>query len=154
MVPQRPVLAFAAGFTSHFLIDAIPHKDYDGYLPSFHHDKANPLNNDMRLGKAFMGDLALIGSDALFGLILSVLVFSYGLFELPLFWVLLGAGAAMVPDALQFVYFKTRSKILEPLQRLHIWIQQKSPLDTTFAVGFGLQCILVVVVIGFVIVGT
>ena len=71
LFPEHPYLAFAAGFASHFAIDALPHWDYADYLRSMEWDPAQHLHTDMRLGKDFLRDLALIGADALLGFVLT-----------------------------------------------------------------------------------
>ncbi|MDE1924654.1 MAG: hypothetical protein KGH79_00530 [Patescibacteria group bacterium] len=145
LFPAQPIAAFAAGFASHFAIDAIPHWDYEP--ASAVKDKHNPLATDMIIGKAFFEDLAVIAGDALLGLALSVLIFNAWLFHVPLLIVVIGVVAGILPDPLQFLYYKTRSKILEPLQRFHQWIQKPSPIGVAPWIGVGLQCALVVMVI-------
>lgn len=147
LFPTHPYAAFAAGFASHFAIDALPHWDYRP--ASLKKDKANPLNTDMVLGKRFFLDLLVIGSDAALGVALSVIIFSYAFFHISPSIIFIGACAGLFPDALQFLYFKTRSKVLEPLQRFHIWIQKGKSLEVEPFYGIALQCALVLLVIGF-----
>jgi hypothetical protein len=146
LFPTQPVLAFVAGFASHLAADAIPHWDY--HPQSMIKNKTNPLANDMIIGKDFFDDFVQIAGDSFVGLALSVLIFNAWLFHIPLLIVVIGVVAGILPDPLQFVYYKTHSKILEPLQRFHVWIQQKSPIAVPAWVGIGLQCALVVVLIG------
>ena len=138
LFPQMPVAAFAAGFVSHFIIDSIPHWD-EGHalLRSPVKDKANELNNDMPLGKDFLHDIVILGADALCGFMLSVLLFHVWLFQLPLFFVLCGAAAGVLPDALQFLYFKTHWRVMTPLQKFHIGLQThvKNPLMVGVELG-------------------
>src|SRR3990167_1259005 len=68
-IPERPILAFAAGVASHFLLDTIPHWDYE--LRSSQKDENNPLNNDIVIGSDFWFDLIKIGTDTFLGLALS-----------------------------------------------------------------------------------
>lgn len=122
-MPDRPILAFTAGAASHFLLDAIPHWDYK--LRSSRKDEDNPLNNDIVIGRYFWFDLIKIGTDALLGLILSWLFFhsffaDHG--QLGLLTFIAGAIGGLLPDALQFAYFKLRSPWLTALQRFHYWI--------------------------------
>lgn len=145
LFPQQPAVAFVAGFASHFAMDAIPHWDYKLLSKK---ETGNPLEEDMVLGKAFIMDLLRIGSDATLGVLLSVFIFSLWIFHAPLFIVVLGAVAGILPDPLQFIYMKTRSKILEPLQQFHSWIQKPSPIAVPAWVGLGLQCAVVVLIIG------
>lgn len=138
----HPVLAFCAGFVSHFAIDALPHWDYK--LASMQEDEINPLNADMKIGKAFAFDITHILFDVSLGFTLAAILMT--VLQLPLDTAAIGALAGVLPDATQFLYFKTRSKILEPLQRFHIWIQKGKSLEVTPFVGISLQTALVILV--------
>lgn len=119
MVPDKPLVGFAVGFLSHFVLDAMPHWDYT--LKSLVEDRHNPMNKDMVIGKEFFIDLLKISFDAIFGLLMSYLVF--GLYLKYSFLVILcGAVGAMMPDALQFVYMKLRHEPFISLQRLHVFV--------------------------------
>lgn len=146
--PQSPALAFAAGFASHFLIDALPHWDYELRSKK---DKTlhGTLNDDMDVRSgAFLFDCMRVGGDALFGTALSIFIFSFWLFNLPLWLVVLGAWAGILPDPLQFLYYKTRLKLLEPLQRFHIWIQKGRSIYPPPLLGIFYQTLLAVLVLG------
>ncbi|KKT77753.1 MAG: hypothetical protein UW74_C0034G0008 [Candidatus Giovannonibacteria bacterium GW2011_GWC2_44_8] len=147
LFPTRPVLAFSAGFASHLVIDSLPHWDYA--LFSLKRDIKNPLNNDMAIGKNFVLDLMRISLDAFLGLLLSFFIFYYFLHTLPATLVLAGVIGGLLPDFLQFVYFKTRSNVLAPLQKFHIWIQEERELRVHPFIGISLQLALVIVVISF-----
>ena len=127
LMPNHPMLGFATGFASHFLLDSIPHWDY--HLLSSKKDPQNPLNDDLILGKNFLIDLMKIGTDFLLGIIISILLFvdisNFSLtsfFTSAIFW---GIAGSLLPDALQFVYFKWRHEPLTTLQRFHNWVQNK-----------------------------
>jgi hypothetical protein len=64
-VPSHPATAFALGFASHFILDAIPHVDYPIRSRS-----VNPkIGAPMAFDKALLQDVVTIGSDGLFGLV-------------------------------------------------------------------------------------
>ena len=90
-IPDQPLLGFSLAFLSHFVLDAIPHWDYK--LSSMTEDKANKINNNMKIGRDFYFDLLKIGPDFSLGLILAYLLFAN----------LVGALGAVFPDLLQFV---------------------------------------------------
>ena len=142
VLPQHPLLAFVAGFVSHFVADTIPHKDYDELFKSYR-PAVDKLKNDFEINKDFWRDLAIIAGDGLLGLILALAFFAVLVPASPLI-VLLGALGGQIPDALQFLYFKTRAELMVPLQRFHIWIQQTSPIVVPLWVALGLQGALVV----------
>ncbi len=149
LFPEHPYVAFAAGFASHLAIDALPHYDYSEYLHSFRQDFSNRLNTDMATGPVFWRDLAIIGADALLGFVLTfaaarILGISDAI-------ALVGAGAGLYPDLLQFVYYKVRKTRAEPglgyLQRFHMWLQEgKERPEWGWKKGFMLQALFIAVI--------
>ena len=146
---SHPIIAGLAAFASHFLIDAIPHWDY---IPkSAQSDPENPLNNDMKIGKQFFLDLLVIGFDAMLGVALSLLIFfptdAYS------FWIIVaGACLGILPDPLQFVYWKIRREPLMSLQRFHVWIHTSYKtwtIEQRWMVGITAQVVLVVASVWF-----
>lgn len=130
--PEGLTLGFAAGFVSHFVIDTIPHwNESHGLLRSVRYDEHKPLETDIITGEHALRDFAVISADGLLGLLCSIFIFNFWLFHLPIFIVFLGAAAGELPDALQFVYVKTRLKLMEPLQHFHDRIQDEY-LDAHF----------------------
>ena len=116
LLPGNPVAAFAVGFTSHFLLDAIPHWDYQ--LSSI---TGSGMEKNMQVkSRAFLRDSLKMGTD----LVLAVLLVWFAMKEMP------GAGPSMIagaiggftPDALQFLFWKVRSEPLASIQRFHQWI--------------------------------
>lgn len=98
-VPTHPIAGFCLGFISHFILDSLPHWDYD--LDFF---ETNSLT---------IKDLAKLTIDLVLGLII------VWFFAPALIW---GALGGLAPDALQFVYYKTNSRWLSWLQKFHLWI--------------------------------
>jgi hypothetical protein len=139
LFPSNPVAIIAAGFASHFAIDAIPHWDYR--LRSI---SVGPgARNRLTLDGALLHDLVLIGLDACAGLALAV-----GIFATPatVAAIVLGALAAMLPDPLQFVHTLYPHEPLSSLQSFHRWIHTKRQLG--WRTGVSSQIALVVAVIG------
>ncbi|MEI8174895.1 MAG: hypothetical protein WCG28_03025 [bacterium] len=126
LFPDHPVLGFTIGFASHFVLDAIPHSDYS--LSSMKKDGKNPMNNDMVINKDFYKDLFKIGVDGVLGFLFSFILLGI-LHQYSIFIIFLGALGGMIPDALQFCYFKWRHEPLKSLQRFHIWVHSKTNLD-------------------------
>jgi hypothetical protein len=144
--PETPALAFISGFISHLLIDTQPHWGYK--LFSYEKENNDPMTARMPFGRNFIKDLFRTGMDAILGMMLSIAVFSYLIFKAPMITVAIGAIGGLMPDFLQLVYFKTRSKILEPLQRFHVWIQENKELENISPlIGISAQAILVIAVI-------
>ncbi|HZT35775.1 MAG TPA: hypothetical protein VFA15_07635 [Nitrososphaera sp.] len=122
LLPSHPILVAAAGFASHFLIDAIPHWDYP--LRSISIGKSAD-NRGLKINRALVCDVLLIGFDAGVGLGCAVLLFA----SPATIWVIaLGAIAGMLPDPLQFVHSVYSQEPLKSLQRFHCWIHSKRKL--------------------------
>lgn len=148
LVPQQPVLGFALGFASHFAIDSIPHwAEGPALLRSIHKNKDDVLNPHTHGGKDLVHDIAAVLGDSLLGFTGALLILFY-FFHVPLYIVLLGAVAGQTPDGLQFIYFRTRSAFMYPMQRFHVLIQEEyaNPLYLLREVGL----IGAVVVLGIV----
>src|SRR5215472_8085081 len=64
-LPSHPMAAFAPGFASHFVLDAIPHWDYPIRSAAVHPKIGGPLTFD----RALLRDAVVIGSDGLFGVL-------------------------------------------------------------------------------------
>jgi hypothetical protein len=121
--PAHPYAAFAAGFVSHFVIDALPHWDEAGtMLRSLQGEGPDRTNRDMTIGKDFISDISYLGFESLVGLLAAVFIF-YAWLHVPLAIVLIGVVAGLLPDALHFVYFKTHSILLQDFERLHVGLQ-------------------------------
>lgn len=117
--PNHPLIAFWGAFGSHFVLDMVPHFDFTLYSSS--KDGDDEMTRRLGWGRPFAKDLTKIILDFVCGLALSWYIFSppdnYRL--VLLLWCAL---AAMLPDALQFVYIKIRRGAIVYLQRFHIWM--------------------------------
>lgn len=146
LVPTHPLEAFTLGFVSHFLIDAIPHKDYE--LISIDHDPAGKMKPfDFLTEKIkLLRDVLLVSFDALLGIVLAFLFFFNpvhpGIF-------LIGAVASMIPDFLTFLYLLIKHKSLNVFFSFHSSIvHSKIVLNLNQVVGVILQfCTLAVLIV-------
>jgi hypothetical protein len=120
LFPGNYALAWGVAFLSHFAMDAIPHWDYKTRSMK---RELNPLDSDFEVSRKSLIDLVKIGVDFTLGLALGYLLFPSALHD-PLL-VLGGAFFGILPDPLQFVYWKTRSEPFTSLQKLHIAIHAK-----------------------------
>ena len=142
--PSHPALVVAAGFASHFAIDAIPHWDYPLQAISIRPAAGSAaLNLDRRLWV----DLALVALDACAGLAIAIWLFAT---PATMGAILLGAVAAMVPDPLQVVHALYPRESLKSLQRFHQWIHSKRTLS--WPLGASSQAIFAAAVSGIAIV--
>jgi hypothetical protein len=122
LLSSHPILVAAAGFASHFAIDAIPHWDYP--LRSISVGRGSD-NRRLKIDGPLLRDLALIGTDACVGLALAIWLFATPATS----WVIaIGALAGMLPDPLQFLHSIYPQEPLSSLQRFHGWIHSKRKL--------------------------
>jgi len=144
LFPEHPVVGFCVGFASHFFLDAIPHWDYK--LASSRQDIERPLESDIVVGRDFYFDLLKIGTDALLGLVLAFVFFPEFTFPAVLLTIA-GAFGGILPDALQFAYFKLRVEPLVSLQRFHKYMHAKLHLRAYPLPGATLQAIFAIIVV-------
>ena len=142
-LPSHPAAAFVIGFASHFVLDAIPHRDYRIKSRSVNPKFGSPIMFD----GAFLRDVVTIGSDGLFGIIAAVFLFGS---PASLWAILLGAIGAMLPDPLRFVHRRLPHEPLRTLQRFHRWAHTDSQIKG-FVLGFGTQAVFVAIVVGLTI---
>ena len=128
LLPRDPVLVFAAGVASHFVIDAIPHWDY----PLRGIRVGRTQTGAIRLNGALFRDLSLIGLDAFVGLALAILLFAQ---VTPIWIIMIAAFGAMLPDPLQFLHRLYPHEPLRTLQRFHEWIHSDHRLGWRIGVG-------------------
>src|SRR3989344_4658712 len=145
LFPQNPVLGFGAAFVSHFVLDMIPHWDYR--LASLEAGASGrKIDKEFKINPAFVADLMKIGADILIGLIVAFLVF-YPASKLDLLVLFLGVSGAILPDFLQFVFYKFRPFWLKPLQHFHIWIHARRDFNNHPLLGIVMQILLAAIFI-------
>ncbi len=136
--PEKSLLAFSVAFTSHFLLDAIPHWDYRLRSEAEDHTFGSKITFD----KDLLVDGLKVGSDLLVGFLTLIIIFNN---SQPIYIIILGALGGVFPDPLQFVHnawFKREP--LTTIQRFHIWIHDKKrPFREKPILGISLQAILV-----------
>ncbi len=138
-------LAASAAFLSHFIFDTIPHWDYS--LGALEQDNKNPLNNRMKTkGLPFFIDLSKIGFDFLIGIGLTIAAF-YTLSPIIFIGALIGALCAVIPDPLQFVYWKFRFVWLKPLQSFHLFMHAKTRLNDRPILGILSQTAIIALIL-------
>ena len=144
LFPSHPALVVAAGFASHFAIDAIPHWDYP-----LHAISVRPAagSRALKLDHRLWGDLSLIALDACAGLAIAIWLFAT---PATIGAILLGAVAAMMPDPLQVLHALYPREPLKSLQRFHQWIHSKRKLS--WPLGASSQAIFAAAVSGIAIV--
>lgn len=145
LFPDNPALGLGLAIVSHFVLDTIPHWDYPLSSLELPTD-GNRLNQYFRLAPAFVADLLKTGVDALLGALIAFSVFfPHSAMD---FWLLiLGLTGGVLPDFLQFVFFKYRPRWLRPLQRFHIWIHARRNFNDQPTIGVLMQIALVILIV-------
>lgn len=144
---RSPEGALVLGVASHFALDALPHWDY--HLSSMS-EKHNILRKNMHVrSRAFLFDLAKISLDLALGALSLLLALGYLGWPLSLVAVL-GAVGGVLPDFLQFAYFKLRWRVLLWLQRFHEGVHTPHRLGHWPILGPLLQVVLVLVFVAII----
>lgn len=137
--PSHPITAFCLAFVSHFVLDTIPHKDYElGSLSRSHDNDA--MKTRVRMNAIFRQDLLKVGLDVLIGFVVALFLL-YG--RMPLFTMAVGIAGAILPDFLQFLYFGLRTQPLVILEQIHVWFHTKNRMENKAALSFVSQAVLV-----------
>ncbi|HBM45566.1 MAG: hypothetical protein UT05_C0010G0004 [Parcubacteria group bacterium GW2011_GWF2_38_76] len=123
LAPVNPILAFSLAFLSHFVADAIPHWEYK--LSKISDPK---YSEKISLNKDFAIDVMKVGSDILFGVLLSYFIF-YG--ENPEL-ILIGILGGIFPDILQFLYGKIKIEPLITFKKIHDAVHSERMEDRMF----------------------
>ncbi|MEI6191437.1 MAG: hypothetical protein WCP24_03700 [bacterium] len=117
LVPSHPVLGFVLGFTSHFVLDAIPHRDYDLISTETGPDKKLKLIDLIQKKFGLIRDIMVVSFDALIGLSLAFLFF----FDPVHPWIFfIGAISSLIPDGLTFLYLLFKHKSLTSFFNFHV----------------------------------
>lgn len=145
--PSHPMLAFSAALASHYITDAIPHWEYD--LVSSKKDRDNPLNNDITIGKDFFSDLMKVLFDMFLGIAISFFVFYFLGFNFNSLLILIaGIAGGIIPDFLQFAYFRFRREPLKFLYLFHYHIHSRNEsLEKHYIVGIFLQILTISLIV-------
>jgi len=135
-----PPLAFVAGFASHYLLDPIPHWDYQ--LASAEIDHDNPLNNRFDIkGRPFIIDLVKVGFDACLGLGLALFFFGWS-GEATIISLTFASLGGVLPDVLQFAYTRVRREPFVAIQKLHNLMHAKTRINNALS-GVFWHCVLI-----------
>jgi hypothetical protein len=150
-----PILALLFGIASHYLLDILPHWDYD--LRSDPRNKVeNPLDGDIVIGRGFIFDLFKIIPDMFLGLFLTLHFFSASDFSAltgmgvwlkdPILW---GAMGGVIPDVLQFAYYKIKREPLRTFQKFHEFMhtQHHHEYKKAYVLGTVIQIFIITLAI-------
>jgi hypothetical protein len=141
----NPILAFIFGLASHFILDAIPHWQYELKSRTRSDDI---MKEDMSLNRKLIGDVVRLGIDFFSGTFISVLAFSgWGGFTNPPAPLVAGVIGGVLPDALQFLFWKFRREPLISIQKFHSFMHADWEFGYKSKFGVVLQVVLAAIII-------
>jgi hypothetical protein len=142
---NHPVAAFAAGFVSHFILDAIPHWHYQ--IKSFAKDEHDPIAHKTILFRdpRFAMDIIRTGIDFGAGLLITLVAVMHSPHDAHIASLMAGAVGGVLPDFLQVLYYALPNSPLKYLQRFHMWIHAKRRFDNEPLIGISSQLAILVV---------
>lgn len=145
LVPNHPVVGFTLGFASHFVLDAIPHRDYDLVSVEINSQQKMELIQSVFKNFRLVRDMTVVSLDAFLGLVLAFLFF-FNSANPAIFFV--GAVGALLPDFLTFLYLILKHKPLGIFYNFHAsFIHSKVILGLNQVYGVFLQfCTLAVLI--------
>lgn len=142
---NNPLLAFIFGVISHFILDAIPHWQYKLNSKI---ESEDIMAEDMPLNKKFVGDIAKIGVDFFGGVFISLLAFhGWSGFASPPTLLIAGIAGGVLPDALQFVFWKFKREPFTTIHKFHFWIHAGWDFNHDSMLGMALQIITAATII-------
>ena len=132
--PGYPVVGLVLAIGSHYLIDMIPHNHYEHqhYILKETKNLATLTNNIKAIYQ-----LGIIIFDFCMGVFISILIFARDWHSL--FITLLGVAGGVLPDFLQFLYYKYKHRHLERHMSFHGKFETKRNLDHNPALGALIQ---------------
>lgn len=117
MFPNDPVLGFSLAFISHYVLDLVPHIDYDAdnFLNKLDKNTGTLKTIVKSTGSAL--HFLFIFSDFIFGLFLCILFFARD--EKSAMITLIGIAGGVLPDFFQFLYFKYKKQPWIFFKKIH-----------------------------------
>lgn len=145
----NPLLIFVVAFASHFILDAIPHFDYKLLSAKEEDSMSAKIVKDYKL---ISKDLVRIGTDILVGSVIIVVTYSFLEITFPAIIFIAVIIGAIMPDALQPVYWLSKNSLLKPLHKFHVKIQEKREIKSPL-LGISTQAIIIAISIYVILVG-
>ena len=142
IVPNNPVIGFGLAFASHYLIDAVPHRDYD--IEDFIDDETKTVKSIFHNAKAFLRFMLILG-DFVFALFICSLIFVHD--EKSLYATMVGVAGGVLPDFLLFLAFKFKKSFWRYFYKVHNFFHSKDRMRDKLVRGISSQILLPVLII-------
>jgi hypothetical protein len=114
LIPDSPAVGLFLGYLSHYILDIIPHTEYD--ISGIDDKEAKSFRSVFHDTKSFL-NLVVIGIDFMIGLTLSIFLFARDLQSL--IATIAGVIGGVLPDALQYLYYRTKKWPWTIFQKFH-----------------------------------
>jgi hypothetical protein len=124
MFPNDPVLGFGLAFASHYLLDMIPHAEYD--IHNFIDRQNKTTRTIFHTIKSFIKMPPIILIDFFVGVSLCSLIFIRD--EKTLYLTMIGIFASVLPDFLQFIYLQYKNRFWIKVQKIHDYFHGENQL--------------------------
>ena len=142
LMPENPEFGFALAWASHYVLDTIPHYDYN--IDNFYNKDENTVNSIFQNTKARLNFLT-IGLDFFVGLVICFLLFVRHRQSLILTAV--GILGGILPDILQFIYLKFKNQPWIFFQKIHDFFHNPDKMKDRQVKGVLIQIFVVIVFI-------
>lgn len=140
--PNDPALGFGLAFFSHYALDMLPHTDYD--INNFFDKETKTVRSVIKNAGAAMHLLVII-LDFIFAIFLCVLLFVRD--EKSLMITLLGVLGGLLPDFLQFIYYKFKKEPWIFIQKIHDKFHFDTKIKHNILLGIFVQILIPVLIL-------
>lgn len=135
---QNPWLVFILAIISHFILDAIPHREYD--IKALRRKK---------IDKQFIIELFQVITDLVIGVSTTIFFVWHSPSRNS---AILGMMAAVIPDGITFLYWRTKFPIFKTITDFHRFtIHPKNNKNTPLIWGLGGQLLIIALAISAII---
>ena len=104
LFPNEPIVGVVLAYTSHYILDMLPHKDYS--ISNFYNKETEKLSSIFK-SRGAANNFLLIMLDVMVAIVLCSIIFIKD--EKSAFITLLGVVGGLLPDFLQLLYFKYKN---------------------------------------------
>jgi len=121
LFPNNPTLGFGLSLASHYLLDMIPHKDYEisGFIDGNTKTVKSVFNNIKSTVH-----MIFVGVDFFVGIILCFSIFVRD--DKTAYLTALGVLGGVLPDFFQFLYLKFKRHPFTAIQKVHDHVHNRS----------------------------
>ncbi len=143
LAPEHPELGFVLAVGSHYMLDMIPHRDYD--IDGFFDRDAKSFKSIIRNFKAQL-TLLMIAADFAVGIGIAFLIFARS--PARALATLLGILGGVLPDLLQFFYYTFKKRPWTITQKVHDFFHSENRMLDKPVTGSVVQVCAIILFVG------